>query len=137
MTRIRILEEIEILNFIDSKGSLNVAEFHNLGKFETKRMYFISNVPENVTRGAHAHRNVNQIFFAVSGKFTLTVTDGTYTESVEINSRDKGYFLPSGYWRDLENFTQDAVCVVLASDHYDENDYIRSYEEYLEWIESE
>jgi dTDP-4-dehydrorhamnose 3,5-epimerase-like enzyme len=137
MTRLKILKEIEILNFLDSRGSLSVAEFHSFGRFETKRIYFISNVPENVTRGAHAHKNLDQVFFAVSGKFTLTVTDGKDTESVELNPCGKGYFLPSGYWRILENFTNDAVCVVLASEYYDEADYIRSFDEYLEWTKNE
>ena len=134
---LKILKQIELTNFMDSRGNLNVAEFRDIGKFKTKRIYFISDVPENETRGAHAHKSLNQVFFAVIGKFTLTVTDGKITESVEINPHDKGYFLPPGYWRDLNNFSSDAVCVVLASDHYDEGDYIRSFDEYLEWTKSE
>ena len=137
MTALKILKEIEIANFIDSRGNLHVAEFQSIGKFETKRIYFISNVSENDARGAHAHKSLHQVFFAVAGKFILTVTDGTISESVELNPNDNGYFLPSGYWRDLNNFSQDAVCVVLASEHYDESDYIRSFEKYLEWTKSE
>lgn len=137
MTHLKILKEIEISNFKDSRGNLNVAEFQSIGNFETKRIYFISNVSENHARGAHAHKTLNQVFFAVAGKLNLTVTDGTVSESVELNPEDKGYFLPSGYWRDLKNFSQDAVCVVLASEHYDESDYIRSYDQYLEWTKSE
>ena len=137
MSSLKILKEIEIKNLTDDRGTLSVAEFQNIGNFETKRIYYISNVSETDTRGAHAHKRLNQVFFAVAGKFTLTVTDGTNTESVELSPDDKGYFLPSGYWRDLENFTSDAVCLVLASEHYDESDYIRSYDEFLEWIKSE
>ena len=137
MTALKILKEIEITNLIDSRGALNVAEFKSIGKFETKRMYFISNVPESDVRGSHAHKSLNQIFFAVAGSFILTVTDGVIRESVELDSHGKGYLLPAGYWRDLKNFSIDAVCVVLASDHYDEGDYIRSYHEYLEWTKSE
>jgi len=137
MTKLKMLKEVEILNFLDGRGILCVAEFHSFGRFETKRIYFISRVPENETRGAHAHKNLDQVFFAVSGQFTLTVTDGKVTESVELSPSGKGYFLPSGYWRDLENFTTDAVCVVLASEYYDETDYIRSFDEYLEWTKSE
>jgi dTDP-4-dehydrorhamnose 3,5-epimerase-like enzyme len=137
MTSLKILKEIEIKNLIDGNGTLSVAEFQNIGKFETKRIYYISNVPENATRGAHAHKGLNQIFFAVAGKFILTVTDGKNKESVVLTPDNKGYFLPSGYWRDLEKFTSDAVCLVLASEHYDERDYIRSYDEFLEWIKSD
>lgn len=137
MSSLKILKEIEIENLVDGSGTLHVAEFQSIGIFETKRIYYISNVPENETRGAHAHKRLNQVFFAVAGKFSLTVTDGSNKESVELSPDNKGYFLPSGYWRDLEKFTSDAVCLVLASEHYDESDYIRSYDDFLDWIKSE
>jgi dTDP-4-dehydrorhamnose 3,5-epimerase-like enzyme len=137
MTPLKILKEIKISKFLDSRGNLNVAEFQGIGKFETKRIYFITNVPENDARGAHAHKTLNQIFFAIAGKFNLSVTNGIVSESVELNPKDNGYFLPSGYWRDLNNFSNDAICLVLASEHYDEGDYIRSYDQYLEWTKSE
>jgi mannose-6-phosphate isomerase-like protein (cupin superfamily) len=137
MTALKILKEIQVANYLDDRGNLDVAEFQSIGKFETKRIYYISNVPENDARGAHAHKNLDQVFFAVAGNFNLTVTDGSFTETVDLKAHETGYFLPAGYWRDLKNFTNDAVCLVLASEHYDENDYIRSYEEYLEWKKSE
>ena len=132
-----ILKEIQVTSILDTRGNLDIAEFLNIGKFETKRIYYISNVPENDTRGAHAHKSLDQVFFAVAGSFNMTVTDGFITETVELKAHEMGYFLPAGHWRDLDNFTSDAVCLVLASEHYDENDYIRSYEEYLEWKKSE
>jgi hypothetical protein len=67
----------------------------------------------------------------------MTVTDGLITETVEIKAHENGFLLPAGYWRDLKNFTSDAICLVLASEHYVENDYIRSFEEYLEWKKGE
>jgi hypothetical protein len=132
-----ILKEIQVTSILDNRGNLDIAEFQNIGKFETKRIYYISNVPENDTRGAHAHKSLDQVFFAVAGSFNMTVTDGFITETVELKAHEMGYFLPAGHWRDLGNFTSDAVCLVLASEHYDENDYIRSYEEFLEWKKSE
>ena len=137
MTPLKILKEIQVANYLDSRGNLDVAEFLNIGKFETKRIYYISSVPENDARGAHAHKHLNQVFFAVAGNLSMTVTDGSITETVDLRAHQMGYFLPAGYWRDLKNFTNDAVCLVLASEHYDENDYIRSFEEYLEWKKSE
>jgi mannose-6-phosphate isomerase-like protein (cupin superfamily) len=137
MTPLKILKEIQVANYLDSRGNLDVAEFLSIGKFETKRIYYISGVPENDARGAHAHKHLNQVFFAVAGNLSMTVTDGSITETVDLRAHQMGYFLPGGYWRDLKNFTNDAVCLVLASEHYDENDYIRSFEEYLEWIKSE
>jgi mannose-6-phosphate isomerase-like protein (cupin superfamily) len=132
-----ILKEIQVTSILDNRGNLDIAEFQNIGKFETKRIYYISNVPENDTRGAHAHKSLDQVFFAVAGSFNMTVTDGFIIETVELKAHEMGYFLPAGHWRDLGNFTSDAVCLVLASEHYDENDYIRSYEEFLEWKKSE
>jgi dTDP-4-dehydrorhamnose 3,5-epimerase-like enzyme len=137
MGTLEILKEIHVTTTLDNRGNLDVAEFQNIGKFETKRVYYISNVSENVARGAHAHKNLNQVFFAVAGSFSLKVTDGFNTETVELKAHKMGYYLPAGHWRDLDNFTNDAVCLVLASEHYDENDYIRSYEEFLEWKKSE
>ena len=137
MTPLSILKEIQVATYLDSRGNLDVAEFLNIGKFETKRIYYISGVPENDARGAHAHKNLDQVFFAVAGNFSMTVTDGSITETVDLKAHQMGYFLPAGYWRDLKNFTNNAVCLVLASEHYDENDYIRSFEEYLEWKKSE
>lgn len=137
MTALKILKEIQVANYLDDRGNLDVAEFQSIGKFETKRIYYISGVPGNDARGAHAHKNLDQVFFAVAGNFNMTVTDGSITETVDLKAHETGYYLPAGYWRDLKNFTNDAVCLVLASEHYDENDYIRSYEEYLEWKKSE
>lgn len=136
MTPLKILKEIQVASILDSRGNLDVAEFQGVGKFETKRIYYISNVPENDARGAHAHKNLDQVFFSVAGKFNMTVTDGFTTETVELRDHEKGYFLPAGHWRDLNNFSSGAVCFVLASEHYNENDYIRSYEEFLEWKKS-
>jgi mannose-6-phosphate isomerase-like protein (cupin superfamily) len=137
MAELKILKEIRVANYLDNRGNLDVAEFQGIGKFETKRIYYISGVPESDARGAHAHKNLDQVFFAVAGNLSMTVTDGSITETVALNAHETGYYLPAGYWRDLKNFTNDAVCLVLASEHYDENDYIRSYEEYLEWKKSE
>lgn len=133
MTSLKILREIQVKKFLDKRGNLDIAEFESIRNFGTKRIYYISNVPENDTRGAHAHKKLDQVFFAISGNFSLTVTDGSITETVELKAHESGYFLPAGHWRDLKNFTNNAVCFILASEHYDENDYIRSYEEFLEW----
>jgi hypothetical protein len=69
----------------------------------------------------------------LAGKFQLKVTDGAVFETVELRAHEAGYFLPAGYWRDLNQFSDDAVCLVLASEHYDEADYIYSYDEFLRW----
>jgi dTDP-4-dehydrorhamnose 3,5-epimerase-like enzyme len=133
MTNLKILQEIQVTTKEDARGILDIAEFEGFGKFETRRIYYISNVPENNIRGAHAHKRLNQVFFALTGKFEMTVTDGLVTETVELKAHEKGFFLPAGNWRELKNFTNGAICIVLASEHYDENDYIHSYDDFLNW----
>ncbi len=128
-----ILEPIGVFNFCDHRGNLDIAELQFPGKFETKRIYYISNVPKSQIRGAHGHKKLKQIFFALAGKFELRVTDGSFFQTVELKAHESGYFLPAGYWRVLSQFSDDAVCLVLASDHYDEDDYIFSYDEFLKW----
>lgn len=132
-----ILKQIDVENFSDERGNIDIAELTFPERFETKRIYYISNVAEGQTRGSHGHKELKQIFFALSGKFELTVTDGYVFETVEVKAHEKGYFLPAGYWRDLKNFSSDALCLVLASEHYDEHDYIYTYDEFLRWKKHE
>jgi dTDP-4-dehydrorhamnose 3,5-epimerase-like enzyme len=126
-----------VSHLIDQRGTLDIAELEIEDQFVTKRIYCISGVPKNHSRGAHAHKSLKQIFFAVAGSLELTVTDGATTETVELVAHKEGFFLPAGYWRDLNNFSDDAVCLVLASEHFSEADYIRSYDEYLRWRTNE
>ena len=128
-----ILSPINVENFKDLRGNLCVAEISLIQKFDTKRIYYISGVPQVQSRGAHGHKKLKQIFFAVSGSFSLIVTDGLSSETVQIQNGGVGYYLPEGYWRELSEFTPDAVCLVLASENYDEGDYIYSYDEFLRW----
>jgi dTDP-4-dehydrorhamnose 3,5-epimerase-like enzyme len=96
-------------------------------------VYDISNVPSYSVRGAHAHKELQQVFLALSGSFFLTVTDGNFEDKVLITPQSAGFFLPSGYWRELSNFSEDSICLVLASKHFDENDYIRDMKKFLAW----
>jgi hypothetical protein len=128
-----ILTAVSVKNFSDFRGNLDVAEFQIEKEFDTKRIYYISNVPGELKRGEHAHKKLKQIFFALAGEFKLTVTDGAKSEAVQIKSHGVGYYLPEGYWRELSAFTPEAVCLVLASEVYDESDYIYSYDEFLRW----
>ena len=129
----KILQAIKVENFTDQRGGLDVAEIQFGYEFQTKRVYYISGVPKDHSRGAHAHKELMQIFFAIAGKFELTVTDGSVSETVQLRAHDEGYFLPAGYWRELKHFSEDAICLVLASEYYNKDDYIDSYNEYLNW----
>ena len=133
MTTPKILHRIGIECFTDLRGNLNVAELHLGTDFKIKRMYYISGVSEDKSRGAHAHKKLKQIFFAVSGSFELTVSDGSTSETVVLKAHQDGYLLSAGYWRELKNFKENAICLVLASEHFESNDYIHSFNDFLSW----
>jgi dTDP-4-dehydrorhamnose 3,5-epimerase-like enzyme len=115
------------------QGSLAFLETNIDIPFEVKRVYFIYDVPPGTTRGLHAHKLLHQFLIAVSGSLTVTVDSGREKQSFTLNSQGEGLLLPPGFWRELENFSSDAVCLVLASEHYMESDYIRRYEDFLAW----
>lgn len=133
MKNLRILQTVEVQNFTDFRGIINVLELASETYFKVQRIYYLSDIPSDVSRGKHAHKELNQIFLCLSGSFELTVTNGRETETVVLHEHSNGYFLPLGHWRELNNFTPNAICLVLASKHYDESDYIHSYKEFLEW----
>ena len=133
MSVFHFLQEVEVQNINDLRGNLDVIELSADEIFEPKRFYYISGVPKGHSRGQHAHKSLKQCFFALAGSYVLKVTDGFSTDLVEIKEHSQGYYLTNGLWRELTNFSTDAVCLVLASEHYDENDYIYSMEEYLDW----
>ena len=128
----QILHEIPNLNFKSHRGILNVCDLENQ-QFQVKRFYYISNVPNGKSRGLHGHKKLKQIFFALSGEFTLNATDGEVSDSVVLSAHGPGYLLPAGYWRELNNFSNDGICLVLASESYNPSDYIYSFDEYLNW----
>jgi dTDP-4-dehydrorhamnose 3,5-epimerase-like enzyme len=132
----KILSEIKVSNFLDERGQISVAELFGIEQFVVRRIYYISEVSESQTRGLHAHKQLNQIFFSLSGSFKLTVMDGSDSESFDLKEHESGVFLPSGYWRELSEFSPGAICLVLASEHYLQSDYIYEYEEYLKWKKS-
>ena len=133
MDPLNFLIKVESEKFSDARGVLIVIELPEELIFETKRIYYITEVPVNSIRGAHAHKKLRQIFFALSGSFTLIVTDGQRTDKVRISAHSSGYYLPSGHWRELTAFEPNTICMVLATEHFDEPDYIKEISTYLEW----
>ena len=130
---LNLIRKVEVNNFIDSRGNLDVVEISNELNFHLKRMYYISNVPNEESRGGHAHKTLQQIFFAVAGSFTINVFDGESTYPILIEAHKCGYYLADGLWRELTNFSPNAVCLVLASQHYNFDDYIFNKDEYTRW----
>ena len=111
----------------DERGSLIALEAGGAVPFEMKRVYYIFGTAEGVSRGFHAHRNLRQILIAVSGKVRIHCELEGRTEEVWLDSPNKGLCIEGLVWREMHDFTPDCVLMVLASEHYDEADYIREY----------
>lgn len=121
---------IDIRKYSDTRGYLSVVENDIDIPFEIKRIYYLYMVPE-VARGAHAHKALQQLLIATSGSVEVIMDDGQNKKSFMLDRPWKGLLIPSGLWRDLENFSGGAVLLCLASEKYDANDYIRDYNEFL------
>lgn len=117
----------------DRKGNLTVVENGETLPFDVKRVYYLYDVPGGESRGAHAHKKLEQLIIAASGSFTVTLDDGKDKKSFFLNRPYQGLYVKPGLWRDLENFSSGAVCMVLASEAYQAEDYIRDYQAFLEF----
>lgn len=117
----------------DRKGNITVVENNKDVPFETRRVYFLYDVPGGESRGAHAHKELSQLIIAASGSFTVTLNDGNVKRTFLLNRPYQGLYVVPGIWRDLDDFSSGSVCLVLASHEYDETDYIRTYDDFLEF----
>lgn len=117
----------------DRKGNLTVIQNGETLPFDIKRVYYLYDVPGGEERGSHAHRDLSQLIIAASGSFTVTLDDGKCKRSFFLNRPYQGLYVKPGIWRDLGDFSSGAVCMVMASDVYIKEDYIRDYEEFLEY----
>lgn len=119
------------------KGDISVVENGITVPFETKRVYYLYDVPGGVERGGHAHKQLKQLIVAVSGSFTVTLDDGSIKRSFTLNRPYMGLYVVPGIWRTLEDFSSGSVCLVLASEKYDSADYIRSYNQFIDYKQTE
>lgn len=122
---------IELPKIQDQRGNLTFIEADRHVPFEIKRVYYLYDVPGGATRAAHGHRSLHQLMIAMSGSFDVTLDDGREKKLFHLNRSYFGLYIPPVMWRDLDNFSSGAVCMVLASDYYDENDYFRNYDNFL------
>lgn len=113
------------------KGNLTVVENGYSIPFNVKRVYYLYDVPGGESRGAHAHKKLEQLIVAVSGSFRVSICDGINKASFTLNRPYQGLYIKPGLWRDLDDFSSGGVCLVLASDEYDSEDYIRDYNSFL------
>ena len=117
----------------DRKGTISVVQNGDTVPFNVKRVYYLYDVPGGESRGSHAHRELSQLIVAASGSFRVTLDDGHVKQSFVLNRPYQGLYVAPGIWRDLDDFSSGAVCMVLASDVYRAEDYIRDYKEFLEF----
>lgn len=115
------------------KGDISVVENGKEVPFDVKRIYYLYDVPGGADRGGHAHKELYQLIIAASGSFTVTLDDGTNKKAFTLNRPYQGLLVKPGIWRTLTDFSSGSICMVLASDKYNERDYIRSYKEFLQW----
>ena len=125
--------EIKIINIPkieDPRGNLSVIE-NDVLPFEIKRVYYLYDVPAGAERGGHAHKKLQQFLVALSGSFDVILNDGKEEKIVTLNKPFEGLLITNGIWRELKNFSSGAVCLVVASDVFLEEDYIRDFDEFL------
>ena len=122
---------LDITKVHDTRGNLSVIE-GNAIPFEMKRVYYLYDIPSGGKRGGHSHKECQELLVALSGSFDVIVNDGNEQKTVTLNKPNIGLLIPNGIWRELENFSSGSVCLVLASDVFEESDYIRDYPQFLE-----
>jgi len=122
---------INLPKITDPRGNLSFIEGGQHIPFDIKRVYYLYDVPGGSDRGSHAHKNLHQFIVAMSGSFDVVLDDGKDKKRFQLNRSYRGLYVCPMMWRDLDNFSSGAVCMVLASTHYDEKDYIRDYSQFL------
>ncbi|TBX68739.1 WxcM-like domain-containing protein [Flavobacterium silvisoli] len=129
MTTIKDVQLIEIPKIQDTRGNLSVIE-GDVIPYDIKRVYYLYDVPSGAERGGHAHKKLQQFLVALSGSFDVVLHDGQEQKVVTLNKPNFGLLIVNGIWRELQNFSSGSVCLVLASEVFDEEDYIRDFEEF-------
>lgn len=126
---------IQVTQFVDERGKLQVLEAGKVFPFEIRRVFWISDIPEGRTRGGHAHWTCHEAVFAISGSFEIEIDDGKACHTYTIDSPTRGIMIPAGVWCELRHFTPGTVCLVMASQEYDASGYSLNRQEWLAELE--
>lgn len=121
----------------DPRGNLSFAENFKQVPFVIKRAYWIYDVPGGESRGGHAYKENEELIIALSGSFDVILDDGTSKKCFSLNRSYYGLYVPKGVWREMDNFSTNSVALILSSTPYNEDDYIRNYEDYKTWLQYE
>jgi hypothetical protein len=136
MGRIADCHLLEFPKIKDHRGNLTFVEGGRHVGFEIKRVYYLYDVPGGESRAGHAHRTLASVIIAINGSFDVRLDDGNEKRTQKLSRANEGLYLCPGIWRELDNFTSGSVCLVLASEFYDESDYYRDYEEFKQAVEN-
>jgi hypothetical protein len=128
------IKQLELPKIENALGNIAVIEKDTL-PFAVKRVYYLYDIPSSAKRGGHAHLNLQQVLIAISGSFDVVLDDGKRRQTITLNKPDRGLLITTKIWRELENFSSGAVCLVLASEEFSEDDYIRDYDDFLASIQ--
>ncbi|WKU19956.1 sugar 3,4-ketoisomerase [Advenella alkanexedens] len=123
---------IELPRINDLRGNLTFIEASRHIPFDIRRVYYLYDVPGGAERGGHAHKELHQLIIAMSGSFDIHLDDGHTKKTVHMNRSYNGLYICPMIWREIDNFSSGAVCMVLASEYYDESDYYRSYTNFID-----
>jgi len=113
------------------KGNLTAVTNSNQIPFDVKRIYYLYDIPGGLNRGGHAHIELQQLVVALSGSFDITLDDGNAKRTFQLSRPNIGLLIPSALWRELNNFSSGSICMVLASEIYEEKDYLRTYSDFI------
>ena len=127
------IEIINIPKVEDHRGNLAIIE-KDVVPFEIKRVYYLYDVTSSAQRGGHAHKDQSEFLIALSGSFDVVLNDGKSVEKITLNKPDKGLLIKTNVWRELDNFSSGSVCLVLNSDVFLEEDYIRNFDEFITYL---
>ena len=131
MTTINDVKIIDLPKILDERGNLSFVEQYNHVPFEIKSTYWLYDVPGGECRGGHAYRENQEFIIAMSGSFDVVIDDGREKRSFTLNRSYYGLYVPQGLWREMENFSTNSLALEFASIHFDDNDYIFDYEEFV------
>ena len=136
MTTVDDCRVLELPRIVRAEGTLTPIEGGKHVPFEIARVYYLYDVPGGSSRGGHAHKELLQLMVSVMGSFDVVLDDGSSRRRVNLNRGYYGLYLPNLIWRELENFSSGAICVVLASQPYQESEYIREYSDFIQYKKS-
>ena len=137
MTDLNKIQLVDVPKILDERGNLSFIEELNHIPFQIKRTYWIYDVPGGEVRGGHAYKTLHEFIVALSGSFDVVLDDGKTKKTYSLNRSYYGLYIPNMIWRSIENFSTNSLCMILASEKYDENDYVRDYEEFIKSNTSE